>query len=201
MNKDKESAITILLVFTILTCATLVILSMYTIRLEKKRNEALIQENEQLLLDLADRENEIYELSVDIKTTNRALAETNAELDRIAGELETTKNADRLLTLEYAGIYNCTAYCTERYSHICGGGGNTASGAPVTANVSVAVTDLKKFPYGTVIYIKDVGIRVVQDTGGFSKDKIDVAVKTHKEASHWSGQGKHEVYIIKWAED
>jgi len=60
----------------------------------------------------------------------------------------------------------------------------------------VAVTDLNKMPYGTVLYIEDVGIRIVQDTGGFPKNQIDVAVKTHDEAVKWE-TSKHKVWIIK----
>lgn len=73
--------------------------------------------------------------------------------------------ADGKVELEDAGMFFCTAYCTEQYPHICGEGrGITASGQPIQAGVTVAA-DQSIFPYGTVLYIEDVGIRIVQDQG------------------------------------
>ena len=120
------------------------------------------------------------------------MTKTSGELSILTDELRNHKDVE----LQYIGEYKCTAYCCEKYPHICGGSGKTASGQPIQANVSVAVTDLNKMPYGTVIYIEDVGIRIVQDTGGFPKNQIDVAVATHTEAVNWAGQGKHRVYIM-----
>lgn len=171
-------------------------ISSWNLKLTETYCNSLLKDNQQLELDLAQATNELYELNLELARTEKTLAKTANEL-QILQEIE---HNHKELNLEYVGEYTCTAYCTEKYAHICGGGGNTASGAPVTADVSVAVTDLKTFPYGTVIYIEDVGIRIVQDTGNFSKNKIDVAVKTHKEATQWKGQGKHKVYIIKEAE-
>lgn len=62
--------------------------------------------------------------------------------------------ADGKVELEDAGVFFCTAYCTEQYPHICGEGhGITASGQPIQAGVTVAA-DQTIFPYGTVLYIK-----------------------------------------------
>ena len=166
---------------------------MYNTNLSNRVDE-LSQQNLNLQLELVDKEMELYSKSVDLALTEKGLAETSQELDKCLNELETYE----YLNLEYVGEYKCTAYCCENYPHICGtGSGRTASGTPVTPEVSVAVTDLKKFPYGTIIYIEDVGIRIVQDTGSFSTNKIDVAVATHEEALSWEGAGKHKVYIIK----
>ena len=171
-----------------------VILLCYNLRIEHIRAEMLTEDNLQLESDLADRENQIYELTLELKTTEKALAETAYELEQLAIAQDAVDN----INLEYIGEYKCTAYCCEKYAHICGtGSGKTASGAPLTADISVAVTDLKKMPYGTIIYIEDVGIRIVQDTGSFPKNQIDVAVDTHKHAQHWEGQGKHKVYVLK----
>lgn len=157
------------------------------------RVEELTQQNLNLQLELVDKEVELYNKAVDLALTEKELAEISQELDKCLAELKTYED----IQFEYAGDYKCTAYCCEKYSHICGtGSGKTASGAPVTAGVTIAVTDLKKFPYGTILYIEDVGIRIVQDTGSFSKDKIDVAVETHEEALSWEGAGTHKVYII-----
>lgn len=97
-----------------------------------------------------------------------------------------------------AGTFFCTAYCTEQYPHICGEGhGITASGQPIQAGVTVAA-DTSIFPYGTVLYIEDVGIRIVQDKGAAIQGKhLDVAVDTHENAKKWNGCGNHRVWILK----
>ena len=104
-------------------------------------------------------------------------------------------------TMQCLGVFHCTAYCTEKRAHICGNGtGITASGEPVKAGVSVAISSkmLPDLPYGSVIYIQDVGVRVVEDTGGgVSKNQIDVAVDTHDHAEHWELVGDHMVYLLE----
>ena len=95
------------------------------------------------------------------------------EVDNLTAEL----NAQTDLTLTYAGSFSCTAYCAEEYAHICGEGhGITSSGAKVQPGVTVAA-DTSILPYGTVVYIEGVGLRVVQDTGSaVVGNKMDVAV-------------------------
>ena len=90
------------------------------------------------------------------------------------------------------------AYCTEQYEHICGEGhGITASGQPIQAGVTVAA-DTSIFPYGTVLYIEGVGIRIVQDKGAAIQGKhLDVAVDTHENAEKWNGCGNHRVWVLK----
>lgn len=103
------------------------------------------------------------------------------------------------IAAEYVGEYLCTAYCTEKRPHICGTGtGITASGAPITADLTVAA-DQSLLPFGTVIYIEDVGVRVVQDKGsGVQGKHLDVAVPgSHDDALHWAGYGTHKVWILK----
>lgn len=177
-----------LIVIMLYIAATEHKLELYTVQID-----ALTKDNTQLELDLVDRDNLIYELQLDLAETEKTLSITANDLD----ELIAVQQGQEHIALTYAGEYTCTAYCTEKYSHICGGGGNTASGAPVTADVSVATTDFGTFSYGDVIYIEDVGIRIIQDTGGFSKNKLDVAVKTHEEATHWDKQGKHRVWLLE----
>ena len=100
---------------------------------------------------------------------------------------------------EYAGEFYVTANCCESGCAMCGGTGITASGAPQVAGVT-AGANFDVLPAGTVIYIEDVGIRVVQDTGpDCPADHIDVAVETHAEALSWPGYGKHRVYILQEA--
>ncbi len=105
------------------------------------------------------------------------------------------------MEVEYIGEFKCTAYCTEKRRHICGtGSGITASGLPVQAQHSVAINkgNLGWLPFGTKIYIEDVGLRYVEDTGpGVAVNQFDCAVGTHDEALRWSGAGAHRAWIIR----
>lgn len=117
-------------------------------------------------------------------------------IDRLQAEEQTALPGG--LVAEYAGEFQCTAYCTEKYQHICGEGhGITASGQPIQADVTVAA-DQALLPYGTVLYIEGVGVRVVQDKGaGVQGYHLDVAVDTHENALAWNGYGEHRVWIIR----
>lgn len=121
--------------------------------------------------------------------------------EEVIDQLQTAANENALpdgLTKEYAGEFLCTAYCTEEYPHICGtGDGITASGAPVTAGLTVAADE--SLPFGTVLYIEGIGVRVVQDRGAaIQGNKLDVAVSdSHEDALNWEGYGEHRVWIIR----
>lgn len=118
--------------------------------------------------------------------------------DTLRDSLKARDRLDGKLLVEDAGDFLCTAYCTERYEHICGTGtGITASGAPVEADVTVAA-DPDVFPFGTVLYIEDVGIRIVQDKGaGVQGKHLDVAVSgSHADALNWDGYGQHRVWVL-----
>lgn len=154
-----------------------------------KEIERLEEEKLDLEIALKDSEDEVYALELDLKNTNETLADTAYKLSQVKGDI---------LDYDYVGEYTITAYCCEKYPHICGNGsGNTASGQPIQAGVTVAVGDTHKFPYGTVIYIEDVGVRIVQDTGNLASNQIDIAVDTHQNALEFKGQGKHKVYILE----
>lgn len=57
----------------------------------------------------------------------------------------------------------------------------TASGAPVVPGVTVAAG--KELPFGTELYIKGIGKRIVQDRGAaIGRGCIDIAVQTQAEA-------------------
>lgn len=123
--------------------------------------------------------------------------ETIEQMQTEVEQLTDTLAADQSIALTYAGSFSCTAYCTEEYAHICGEGhGITSSGAKAQPGVTVAA-DTSILPYGTVIYIEGVGLRVVQDTGSaVVGNKLDVAVNTHAEALSWSGCGSRRVWIV-----
>ena len=152
------------------------------------------------------KENEEYEqlkidyeiLSTSYEQSQETILKSCEQVDELKEKLAKVEmealNNENILDYEYIGEYTITAYCCEKYPHICGGG-NTASGVRPTPELTAAVCDLEMFPYGTIIYIEDVGLRVVQDTGGFDFSKIDVAVAKHEEAVKWK-TAKHKVWIV-----
>lgn len=183
-----------ILILMFVTLAYIFYLYITTLIPLQEQYEQKIQENIELSVQKNELEESLHQSLQELNSTNKSLAETAFKLE----EVEEMLSESKPLGMRYIGEYKCTAYCCEKYSHICGtGSGNTASGKPVQADVTVAVTDLQKMPYGTVIYIEDVGIRIVQDTGSFPKSQIDCAVDTHKNALNWKGQGKHKVYILE----
>ena len=157
--------------------------------ISRYRKEATGSLNDEVLRNLYDR-------LMYLRSLNDRKAVVLASIEE-QGKLTAELNAQTDLTLTYAGAFSCTAYCSEEYAHICGEGhGITSSGAKVQPGVTVAA-DTSVLPYGTVVYIEGVGLRVVQDTGGAVKgNKIDVAVNTHAEALSWSGWGSRRVWII-----
>ena len=100
-------------------------------------------------------------------------------------------------TKTYLGDFTITYYCTENYSHICGGGGTTAFGTQVTPYQTAAV-DTSVIPFGTKLYIEGVGYRIAEDRGGAVKgNKIDLAVTTHEEALNLGIDRNVKVYIVE----
>lgn len=131
--------------------------------------------------------------------SNNALKQVQDIEREAAKQVQELKDFYSQLGFDYMGEFKLTAYCTEKYKHICGtGNGITASGQPVQAGISVAVGDTDKFPYGTVLYIEGVGIRIVQDTGGsLTNNQIDIAVDTHEHALDWGVQQNRKVFIVR----
>lgn len=143
-----------------------------------------------------------------LMTIDALRAETRLEVARAQARYEDAQaQVDKLAAREllpegmktqYIGNFKCSSYCTERYPHICGtGDGITASGAPVTAGLTIAV-DPEIIPLGSVVYIEDVGVMVAQDIGGAVQGYcIDVAVEgSHEDALRWPGYGYHEVWLL-----
>ena len=105
--------------------------------------------------------------------------------------------------LTYIGTFSNTFYCP---CYRCNGNshGITASGAPLTPYLSVAV-DRRVIPLGTELYIEFEnanaqsisGYYMAHDTGGAIRgNKIDVCVNNHSEAYYY-GVGKCKVYIVE----
>ncbi len=101
---------------------------------------------------------------------------------------------------EFVGDFHATAYCCEVYPHICGGNGVTASGTVPTPGLTCA-TDWGVLPPGTWLFIEDVGIRRVEDSGSaILGARLDIAVDTHVNALAWPGFGSHRVWVLSWSE-
>lgn len=83
---------------------------------------------------------------------------------------------------QYMGTYKLTAYCP---CYLCCGKypddpgyGLTASGEMAQEGVTIA---MDKLPFGTRVYIENVGVRIVQDRGGAIKgNRIDIFCSTHE---------------------
>lgn len=128
----------------------------------------------------------IHELETSLTNMSKELEEANIELNDL-------KNNE--YELDYMGDFKITYYCDERFNHICGGSGVTASGEPTEVGWTVAA-DWGVLPKGSVIYISGLGFREVQDVGGgVNGDHIDVLVQTHEEALN-SGLDYKDVWIL-----
>lgn len=132
---------------------------------------------------------------------NKHLQDKISDLETQLEDISDNEYLPDGMSAEYVGDFICSSYCGEKYPHICGNGsGITASGAPFTPGLTIAV-DTSIIPLGTVVYIEGIGIRVAQDTGGsVASNKIDVAVAgTHQDALNWDKYGYHKVWILKEA--
>ena len=106
--------------------------------------------------------------------------ELESELTEANQVIEDLKGSEYKLV--YLGEFRLTHYCDERYNHICGGSGVTASGTKTSVGRTVAV-DPKKIPYGTKMYIEGYGWRTAEDCGSAVKNnQIDILVNTHEQA-------------------
>ena len=67
-----------------------------------------------------------------------------------------------------------------------------------TGDGGLTVAADESLPFGTVLYIEGIGVRVVQDRGAaIQGNKLDVAVSgNHEDALNWDGYGEHRVWII-----
>ncbi len=139
-------------------------------------------------------------LTDEVNALEQALQEAQLENADLTNENEDLNNATFSLLdsfeLEYVGEFYATSYCAEEYPHICGGNGITASGTKPTPGITVA-SDWDVLPPGTWIYIEDVGLRRVEDSGSaIIGNRLDVILDTHENALRWPLQGDHKVWVL-----
>lgn len=135
----------------------------------------------------------VLETKTEVPLDAEALAVEIERMRAMGVELPNT------LAPEYMGSFHNTAYCCEVYPHICGGNGITASGTVPTPGLTCAA-DWNVLPPGTWLYIADVGLRRVEDSGSAVKNMhLDIAVDTHANALRWWGFGAHDVWVLAWA--
>jgi 3D (Asp-Asp-Asp) domain-containing protein len=123
----------------------------------------------------------VQEISLTLQKLQEEIQRIEAKLNEIESSLNELEEE-----LNKWSVYEATAYapldpnakegmCYEGDPRI------TASGAPVVPGVTVAAG--KELPFGTELYIKGIGKRIVQDRGAaISRGYIDIAVKTQAEA-------------------
>lgn len=92
--------------------------------------------------------------------------------------------------MEYVGDYRVTAFAFYE-----GDGENyyTASGAEPVPYYTCATTE--EFPFGTLLYIEDIGIVEVQDRGAFPEGTIDLLIGDDPMSSF--DDRTREVYIVR----
>ncbi len=105
---------------------------------------------------------------------------------------------DMPIVMTALGKFEITAYCCEKYRHICGmGTGKAYNGYDAIPGITCAA-DLTKYPLGTNLYVESVGIVTVTDKGGSAVkgNHLDVVFKTHAEALKF-GKKNLNVWILK----
>ena len=165
--------------FAIFTCFALVIGSAYIN--DVNANKKIEKQNMQI---------------EDLSSSNQILSNDYNNLLTENEELKYVIDTFKTNDLVYMGEFNITHYCNEPYAHICGyGQRKTASGDDTVVGKTVAV-DPKVIPYGTKLYIEDIGWRYAADRGsGINGNDIDVLVDYHDEANNL-GTFKKNVWII-----
>lgn len=102
------------------------------------------------------------------------------------------------VTMEYLGVFRITNYCGGSCCNGKWAGYPTASGAPLTEGLTCAADP--SIPFGTKLYIENVGYRIVQDRGtGISGMRLDIYCGSHKACftAPWGGRSDLKVYLVK----
>lgn len=104
------------------------------------------------------------------------------------------QKCEALPEYQYVGECVLTAYCCEKYRHICGTGtGLTASGLPVQPGMVAVDPDV--IPLGSRVFINGVEYLAADIGGSIKGNKIDIAMETHQEADVF-GRQTAEVWFI-----
>ena len=170
----KNKLIIILLVITFICSIISLVGNM------REKNELKNELNE-VHSEATSLQDELNKATEDLKSNEKKSKELESELQEANQTIEDLKGSEYKLV--YLGNFKLTHYCNERFDHICGGNGVTASGTKTSVGRTVAV-DPKKIPYGTNIYIEGYGWRVAEDCGAAVKNnQIDILVSTHSQAN------------------
>lgn len=100
---------------------------------------------------------------------------------------------------DYEVVKTLTVEASAFTANCKGCSGKTAYGIDLRKNpdIKLIAVDPKMIPLGTKVWVKGYGIAIAGDTGGSIKGgKIDVFMKTKKEAYSW-GRKKVEIKILK----
>ena len=179
----KPIILTVLTIFCVFSCDCVYVYAMNGDDMVTKY-ERLEEENQRLEMMISQYTLLVHSLNNENEKLKTQIVESGS-----SEVVEETKT--------YLGDFTITYYCTENYSHICGGGGTTASGTQVTPYQTAAV-DTSVIPFGTKLYIEGVGYRIAEDRGGAVKgNKIDLAVTTHEEALNLGIDRNVKVYIVE----
>ena len=179
----KPIILTVLTTFCVFSCDCVYVYAMNNDDMVTKY-ERLEEENQRLEMMISQYTLLVHSLNNENEKLKTQIVESGS-----SEVVEETKT--------YLGDFTITYYCTESYSHICGGGGTTASGTQVTPYQTAAV-DTSVIPFGTKLYIEGVGYRIAEDRGGAVKgNKIDLAVTTHEEALNLGIDRNVKVYIVE----
>lgn len=127
----------------------------------------------------------------------------NYEIQIISLKDDLNKAKEMLKENNYIGEFEITYYTAGPESTGKSPGhyeyGITKSGELVKKNYTIAA-DWSVLPKNTKVYIENVGVRVVKDTGGLIKGQnIDVYVENLEDIPS-VGRHKEKVYVIEWGE-
>ena len=179
----KPIILTVLTIFCVFSCDCVYVYAMNSDDMVTKY-ERLEEENQRLEMMISQYTLLVHSLNNENEKLKTQIVESGS-----SEVVEETKT--------YLGDFTITYYCTENYSHTCGGGGTTASGTQVTPYQTAAV-DTSVIPFGTKLYIEGIGYRIAEDRGGAVKgNKIDLAVTTHEEALNLGVDRNVKVYIVE----
>ena len=154
----------------------------------------------------------LYISGIEVDAAYNAINELQTEIALIENhnkslelELQDAKNLkETLSTASYIGDFEITYYTAgfestgKTPNHPAYG--ITRSGAIVEEGRTIAA-DINVLPIGTKVYIENLGIRVVEDTGSAIVDnKIDIYEPDLKTALK-NGRHMASVYVIEWGEE